>query len=136
MIDNTRAAYRVLDPAGFFSDDDSLYLENEEIYFDGEPNEQLEPLNQVAKDRLITYLNKLDTQAREAAAKLNRPYVGRPRSLDGALELATALQRNNVSIMGAKDKQASTEKIHQEIAETGSINKRGRGRPRKDLVAA
>lgn len=137
MIDNTRAAYRVLDPAGFFSDNDSLYPEGEEIYFDGEPNEQLEPLNQVAKDRLIAYLNKLDTQAREAAAKLGRPYQGRPRTLDGALELATALQRNNVSIMGAKDKQASTEKIVKEVDETGNINpKRGRGRPRKDLVAA
>lgn len=136
MIDNSRAAYRVLDPAGFFSDTDSLYAEGEEIYFDGEPNDQLEPLNQIAKDKLVAYLNRLDDQAREAAAKLGRHYSGRPRTLDGGLELATALQRNNVSVMGAKDKQTSTEKINQDVAETGSINKRGRGRPRKDLVAA
>ena len=65
MIDNTRPAYRVLDPNGFYSDNDTLYQEGDEIYFEGEPNDQLEPLNQIAKDKLNNYLDKLDEQAKE-----------------------------------------------------------------------
>lgn len=133
MIDNTRAAYRVLDPAGFYSDNDSLYPEGDEIYFDGEPNEQLEPLNELAKTRIHTYLEKLDALAKAAAEKLNRPYAGRPRTIDGAIELATEIQRSGMAIMGNKAKVASTERVEmQDTPETGMLNpKRGRGRPRK-----
>ena len=140
MLDNTRPAYRVLEPAGFFSDNDTLYQEGDEIYFDGEPNEQLEPLNEVARTKLVAYIEKLDAQAKVAAEKLNRPFIARPRNFDGAVELATALARNSMSIMGTKDKNTSTERVDASdtVAETGSINpnKRGRGRPRKELVAA
>lgn len=137
MIDTQRPAYRVLDPNGFYSDNDTLYAEGDEIYFDGEPNDQMEPLNEVAKECLKTYLTKLDDEAREAAVKLGRPYNGRPRNLDGALELATALQRQQISIMGTKNKDTSTEKVEQaEAPETGfNPNKRGRGRPPKTLAA-
>lgn len=134
-IDTTRAAYRVLDPSGFYSDNDTLYAEGDEIYFEGEPNDQLEPLNEVAKNRLNTYLEKLDTQARESAIKLGRPYTGRARNLDGAVEIATALQRQNVSIMGDKTKTVSTERVDKgDIAETG-LKKNPVGRPRKVLAA-
>lgn len=140
-IDQTRAAYRVLEPSGFFSDNDTLYQEGDEIYFDGEPNEQLEPLNQLAKTRLVTYLEKLDANAKLAAERLGRPYIARPRNLDGAVELATALQRANVAIMGTKDKITSTERVEKgDVPETGGgfmnmQEKRGRGRPRKTLAA-
>lgn len=132
MLDTSRAAYRVLDAAGFYSDNDHLYVEGDEIYFDGEPNDQLEPLNELARTRLVEYLDKQDKQAKAVAEKLNRPYVSRPRNLEGAVEIATALQKQNISIMGAKDKQVTTEKIEQSVPETGTANpKRGRGRPRK-----
>lgn len=138
-MDNTRAAYRVLDPSGFYSDDDTLYTvdsqgEPAEIYFDGEPNEQLEPLNELARQRMSTYLDKLDTLGRAAAEKLGRPYVSRPKTLDGALEFATELARQQISIMGTKNKQSTTELVRQaDTPQTGiSLSpKRGRGRPMK-----
>lgn len=137
IIDNSRAAYRVLDPNGFFSDDDTLYKEGSEIYFDGPPNEQLEPLNILAKDRLVETLETLDRLGREAAAKASRTYVGRPRTLDGALALASAIQKADMSVMGTKAKPTSTETVvNPDQEDTGlSTVKRGRGRPRKDVAA-
>ena len=55
IIKNDRPAYRVLNPAGFYADD-YLWKENEELYFDGVPNEELEPLNDKAKEKLTIYL--------------------------------------------------------------------------------
>lgn len=139
MIDNTRPAYRILSPNGFFGPDDHLWAEGEKLYFDGEPNEEMEPLNELAHQKLTEALEKLDNLARDAATKLCRPFVGRPRSFDGALELATELARSNVAIMGAKRDVRPVERIDSDdVPETGSINpkQRGRGRPRKDSIAA
>ncbi len=134
MLDNSRAAYRILSPNGFFGPDDHLYQEGEEIYFDGEPNEEMEALNELGQERLVQYLTKLDDLAREAAAKAGRVYVGRPRNLDGGLALATEVQRASMSIMGARKETAVVERVDaQDVPETGSINpKKARiGRPRK-----
>lgn len=134
-IDTSRAAYRVLAVSGFFGPDDHLYELDSELYFDGEPNEELEPLNEVARERLNTYLEKLDALGREAAAKVGKSYAGRPRTFDGALELASAVQRSETAIMGhLKSKNVtSVERIGAEpIPETGSIRPRGKpGRPPK-----
>lgn len=133
-VDNNRAIYRVLDPSGFYGPDDNLYQFDENgdpavIYFDGEPNEQLEPVNELAKERLNTYLEKLDNLARVAAEKLGRPFIGRPRNIDGALELATALQRENMQIMGIKRETNTIEKVEADPTPQTGINKKGRGRP-------
>lgn len=138
MTDNTRAAWRVLAVAGFFCDDHLYELESE-LYFDGEPNEELEPLNELARERLNTYLEKLDALGREAAAKAGRSYAGRPRTLDGALELASAMQRSDTVIMGHlnKDKISTSERItgNEGTPETGSIRPRGKpGRPPKQVT--
>lgn len=133
MVDNTRPAYRILSPSGFFGPDDHLWPEGEKIYFDGEPNEEMEPLNTLATERLNTYLEKLDELARETASKTGKPFIARPRTMDGALELATAVQRADMGIMGNRNKELSVERVDgNEIAETSLPNpKRGRGRPSK-----
>ena len=135
IIRNDRPCYRVLALHGFFGPDDTLHLTDENgdpaiIYYDGEPNEELEPLNSLATEKMNTYLEKLDTLGKAVAEKLGRPFVGRPRGIDGAIEIATEVQRNNISIMGAKKSVSTIERVEQEIPETG---KRGRGRPRKSL---
>jgi hypothetical protein len=133
LIDNTRAAYRILAIHGFYGPDDHLYEEGEEIYFDGEPNEEMEPLNQVARERIHSYLENLDTLGREAALKAGKAYAGRPRSLDGGLALATAIQRQEMGLMGArKDSVEITRVSEEDVPETGSFNpKRKAGRPKK-----
>lgn len=134
MFDNSTPMYRVLATAGFFGPDDTLYEEGAEIRYDGVPNEELEPLNEPARVKLTAYLEMLDLLGKEAAAKANRPWVGRPRHLDGQLALATAIQKSEMGILGSKTKDETSLKIEKvtaaEIPDTGLTPvKRGRGRP-------
>ena len=127
-----RPAYRVLDPAGFFGPDDTLYLEGAEIYLDTEPSVEMEPLNEAARKKMEALLNKLDDMGRAVAEKLGRPFVGRPRNLEGALELATSIERQNRSVMGDKNKHVdSIETIAKEDVPQLGTPKRGPGRPKK-----
>lgn len=136
LIDNSRPAYRVLAIHGFFGPDDHLYQEGDEFYFDGIPNEELEPLNESARLRMIDLIEELDRRGKEVAQKLGKSYVERPRSLDGALQLATAVQRSEMAIMSAPKQVSSIETIEKEVPEVGGMtSKRGRGRPKKDTVA-
>lgn len=137
-ISNDRPAYRILATSGFYGPDDHLYKEGEEIFFDGIPNEEMEPLNQFALQRLTEYVENLDRLAKDASDKLGRPYIGRPRSLDGALALATEVQKREIQIMGKKYEENSTiSRVESDpIPETGTSNpKRGRGRPRKETLS-
>jgi len=127
-----RPAYRVLDVAGFYGDDDTLHVENSEIYFDGDPCIEMEPLNESARVKMSELLEKLDNEGRKAAEKAGRPYVGRPRTLDGALELASAIQRQEMAVMGAeKHKESISPVLRDDIPLLGQAEKRGRGRPKK-----
>lgn len=134
-ISNLTPAFRILSMHGFFGPDDHLYNEGEEIYFDGEPNEEMEPLNELGRQKLTAYLEKLDTLAKEVATKTGRPFSGRPRNLEGAIQLATEVERSKVVVMGHLNKDRTTsdyiERVDGDnVPETGSINpKRGRGRP-------
>lgn len=139
-IREDRAAYRILAPNGFFGSDDHLYIETAEsgpvnIYWDDEPNEDMEPLNELARVRMNAYLDKLEGLGREAALKAGKSYAGRPRTLDGALELATAVQRSEAGVMGMKNKESvGIERIEAQgpIQETGIVSvNRPKGRPPK-----
>lgn len=136
-IDNTRPAYRILSPNGFYGPDDHLYVDGDEIYYDGEPNEEMEPLNDAANKRMAAFIDKLDAAAREAAEKAGKAFVERPRNLDGGLALATAVARSDMSIMGVKKDANVVERVNPaQTEETGTANpKRGRGRPRLQHVA-
>ena len=127
-----RPAYRILDVAGFFGDDDTLYAEGAEIFFDGEPCVEMEPLNEAARIKMNILLERLDDEGRKAAEKAGRPWAGRPRTLDGALELASAIQRKDMAVMGAEKHKESIAPVNQpETPLMGQTEKRGRGRPKK-----
>lgn len=131
-----RAAYRILDVAGAFLDDDTLHPEGAEIYWDGEPALEMEPLNETARIRYVAMIEKLDTEGRKVAEKLGRPYTGMTRNLEGALQIATAIQRQDMSLMGNTNKHANVESMHPSETQTFGGAKRGRGRPRKDSVSS
>lgn len=139
VINNTRPAYRILNVNGFFGTDDHLYKEGDIIYWDDEPNEEMEPLNEPALDRMETYLTKLDELAKDVAIKTGKPYVGRPKNIDGGLAMATAVQRSEMNIMGRKEEATNIARVTPgETPETGSINpkaaKKPVGRPRKEPI--
>lgn len=137
MASTERPAYRVLAAAGFFGPDNTLYEEGSEVYFDGIPAEEMEPLNEPARLKMVAYLEELEDMGRKAAEKLGRPFQGRPRNLEGALALATAIQKQEMNIFGKRDTTSnditSIEKIEsRDVPETGLEQaKRGRGRPKK-----
>lgn len=132
-ITSERAAYRVINPVGFFVDD-TLYTTDErgnpaELYYDGEPNEGLEPINELARKRMNDFLEKLDNLAREAATKAGRQFSGRPKTLDGAYEIVTEIARQRQAIMGYKREEKVSERID---TSTQSIDAPKRGRARKE----
>lgn len=132
--ENETPYWRVLATAGFFGPDHALYEEGAEIYYDGEPNEELEPLNPAAHKKMIAFLENLEELGKAAAAKAGRPYAGRPRHLDGQLALASAIQKAEMNILGTKTLSETAPRIersNQEVDQTGMDNpKRGRGRPK------
>lgn len=89
-ISETIPTYRQLDINGFFCPEGYLILENEAFEFDGEPNENMEALNEVARKKLLSYFKKLDDGAEAAALQSGRSFKGRARDLDVLVAEATA----------------------------------------------
>lgn len=108
-LDNDKAAYRVNAERGFFCDD-HLWPAGSIIYFEGEPNEEMEPLNDKAKEIMMAYLTKLDGFAAEVAKQTGKKFLARTKSLEEAMnDLREQTRRielvqgdGGVPIMGAK----------------------------------
>lgn len=143
LIPTDRAAYRILAVEGFFGPDDHLYREGDCIVFDGTPNEEMEPLNDIAKERLRLYSDMLDEEAKKAAEKAGRRFAARPRSRDGLIATASADARAvqlisggpGIPLMKGQKHGPAIERLGEpEIPETGIVSgepPRKRGRPRK-----
>ena len=109
VIRADRAAYRIMDPKGFYADD-FLYQQGSVIYWDGIPNEQMEPLNELARIALTEYIDDLELKAMAVAEKTGRPYTPRHRGTEGAVAIATLDSRRpelvrgdgGIPLMGAK----------------------------------
>lgn len=100
--------YRIL--TNFFGPDDHLYVEGDIIQFSGIPNEEMEPLNDLAREAQTDYFEKLEEEAKKAAEKAGRSFIGRPKTVEEAINLAREDSRRTqltpggagVPIMGAK----------------------------------
>lgn len=139
-IPQHRPAYRILAEKGFFGPDCHLYQEGDTLVYDDEPNEDMEPLNDLARQRLTALYEKLDDEGRRVAEKNGRSFIARPRNLDGAVALATMDAKRvqlkpgdgGVPLMGSKVGKDRAARIQPtETPETGFQQKRGPGRPRK-----
>lgn len=136
VLDENRAAYRILSERGFYGPDDTLYREGEIIYYDDEPNEEMEPLNAPAQKAMQAFLAKLDACGKKVADKLGIEFQGRPRNLDGQIAIAGQLERSvqtkvggpGVPLIGAKNKRAS--KIAK--ADTGEVQQTGGGEKKRE----
>jgi hypothetical protein len=134
LISNDRPAYRILATAGFYGPDDTLYPEGAAIYFEDEPNEDMEPLNQPAREAMTAYLDKLDRLGEIAAKAAGRAFVGRPRTLDGAIALAREDARRvqlvqgdgGVPLMGAHKRGPKRVEAIVADAETPQDGRRGK----------
>ena len=109
-IPQDRPVYRILNEQGFYGPNDTLFQEGEIIVYDDTPNEDMEPMNELARVALEKYIDTLEESARVVAEKNGRSYAGRPRSKNEMLEFAsqdarrlqTIGNQGGVPIMGAK----------------------------------
>jgi len=69
-----RAAYLV-GGKGFFNDKDKYLYPGQATYFDGEPNQDLIPLNKLAYDNMQAFLDKLDALGAKAAKQNGKQYI-------------------------------------------------------------
>lgn len=130
--------YRLLRP--FFADD-TFFEEGMELYFDGTPNEWMEPLNEAAKKKSQIYLAFINSL----------PVGGKTKSIDELVQ--EALLRNGSDLEGAvRDAVSRLTQIKQgKPAETSQVilpkreevpvmnnlpGQRRRGRPPTKSVAA
>lgn len=82
--------YRQLNAKGFFTPDADLIAEGEAFEWDGVPNEDMEPLNEPARKKLVAYLTVLDAEAKKAAEKFGRTFISRTKNLDEMVFEASA----------------------------------------------
>lgn len=74
---------------GFYDDKDKLWYPGQALYFDGEPNLDLIPLNKVAYDKQQEFLDKLDSLGLKRAKKDGKEYTPLTRqqwSEDGIID--------------------------------------------------
>lgn len=124
--------YRIKE--GKFYADDELFEAGTIISWPDEPNEEMEPLNDLARERMIAFLEMLDKHARAAAEKAGKAYVSRVDAFANSYALAKEEGRRvsvlngpaEKSILGAKRGRPRGKKIElakessQEVREVGS----------------
>lgn len=73
-VKQDKPAYRIIGK-GFYDDKDKLWQQGEALYFDGEPNLDLMPLNKLAHDKTNEFLDKLDALGERKAKKEGKAYT-------------------------------------------------------------
>lgn len=86
LIPDDVPVYRVKE--GKFYVDDRLLEEGAIIICQEEPNQEMEPLNELAKVAMLEYLEKLDKHGMEVAAKLGKAYVSTKDAFQNSMQLA------------------------------------------------
>lgn len=118
-LSETVPTYRQLDPNGFFCEAGFLINEGEVFEYDGEPNPQMEAMNDPALDKLQEYYGKLEEGAREVAIKNGRAYVRQANDLSEMVAEATADARRvstrpgdgGVPLMGGSNSNVTIKKV-------------------------
>ncbi len=75
-----KPAYGVINN-GFYDENDKFWQPGQMLYFEGEPNQNLYPLNKLAYDMMQMFLDKLDVLGEEVAknSKPKKAYVPQKR---------------------------------------------------------
>lgn len=129
-IPQDKPVFRVLDEHGFFGPDDTLHVEGSLIVLHDCPNENMEPMNELARASMEAYLDELEESAKKVAEINGRFFAGRPRSKQDMMANASEDARKNVSIMGVKnDVSNRIESVGpKETPETGADNSKRRAK--------
>lgn len=116
-IPEDRPVYRI--KKGKFFADDELYEAGSIIVWPDEPNTEMQPLNGLAKEKMMVFLEKLDKKGKEMAAKTGYAYVDQASAFANAQRVATQDSRRiellngetPVPILGTKRNSKKAEKV-------------------------
>jgi hypothetical protein len=135
-IDETMPLYLQMNPHGFYADD-TLFPEGTKLYFMGEPNEYLKPLNGIARMKVKEYFAKLDAEWAKYCEKQGKQLTRRPVDFaDVVAELSTdarAQVANQARTVMVAEKPQKGMQGH--LNADGSLRRKP-GRPPKTKVAA
>lgn len=106
-VGNDRPAYRILKECFL---DDRMCFPDELVYWDEEPNKEMEPLNDLAKDASRKFFDGREALAVAHSAAKGVKYIPGARPFDEQRELATADARRvelikgdgGIPVMGAR----------------------------------
>jgi hypothetical protein len=132
--------YRVLNEQGFYADD-NLFAEGTEVFYEGIPNQQLEPLNEAAEKKMGEFLVALRAGSKQLSAAAGIPIKDQAiLNEDNAMRLARivspqAASRVNVPIMSAPLKRQTVSVVGAKEVPEQLVGKRGPGRPRSVTAA-
>lgn len=114
-IDQTVPCYKYIGSKGFLSPEDELIMANTPqavFYLDEsiEPNEDFEPMNDLARKMMNKFFDKLDQCAEDRAKKDGKSFAKRARNFNGDYEMPSEDGRKiqvikdgaGVPLMGAK----------------------------------
>ena len=73
-IKNDRPAYVVIND-GFYDQKDRFRQAGSHFYYDGEPNQNLVPLNKLANDKMNAFIEKLNTLSAAVHAKAKKQFT-------------------------------------------------------------
>ena len=102
VIPQDEPVYRVNE--GKFFADDTLYEEGQIITWPDEPNDSLEPLNDLAREKMKEFYAKIDEAGRKVAEKAGRAYVSRLDAFENSYALAKQEGRK-VNVLNAPDQK-------------------------------
>ena len=89
VIPQNKPVYRVLSEQGFFGPDHTLRKMGELIVLFDEPNEDMEPMNDLARAALEKTIEKLVESERAVAHQNGRHFAGRARTKEEVISAAT-----------------------------------------------
>ena len=101
-VKQDRPAYIVINN-GFFDHKDKFKFPGEMLYFDGEPNANLYPLNKMAYDKIQQFLDMLDMFSEEKAKKDKVKFIKQAREPWHNYEEVEVPQVENVMGMPKND---------------------------------
>ena len=101
------AVYRILKPCYL---DDAYVIGGDIVSWDREPNKEMEPLNDLAREATNAFFDKLDACGKEASAKNGMKYIPMRRPVEEEIAMTNSANRRveiikgdgGVPIMGAK----------------------------------
>lgn len=118
VIPQDRPVYRILQ-GKFFGPDDTLYEEGSFVIWKDEPNLEMEPMNELAQDNMLKFLEKLDAAGRKVAEQTGKSWNNLADAHANAYALAQQESKSfevlnapkQVPLMGAKKNVSSIEEI-------------------------